>query len=250
MIAFSRSFNSNRCSVNACPSNFSPQPSHRLFPPKCITSPSSSGAPQSSTDHKLFKERLVGEVLPKHVDVLEDGLDDCVDVPLPVVRQLHRYQHQTEPDTISIMVVKVSKCRDLAMKKFLCVATTWWASPFFFRWESSEPGPRWPNKLLRYLRVQICLARNSVECLPARTRLIMLIIVLKGEGEVEVIHLVQGEVEVIHLALGMCNLIGTLTTSGQATMLPREWGRQTVSNPSGPSGTPGWALSQICYYCY
>ena len=55
---------------------------------------------QSSTDHKLFKERLVGEVLPKHVDVLEDGLDDCVDVPLPVVRQLHRYQHQAEPDTI------------------------------------------------------------------------------------------------------------------------------------------------------
>ena len=100
MIAFSRSFNSNRCSVNACPSKFSPQPSHRLFPPKCITSPSSSGAPQSSTDHKLFKERLVGEVLPKHVDVLEDGLDDCVDVPLPVVRQLHRYQHQAEPDTI------------------------------------------------------------------------------------------------------------------------------------------------------
>ena len=159
-----------------------------------------------------------------------------------------------------VMVVKVSKCRDLAMKKFLCVATTWWASPFFFRWESSEPGPRWPNKLLRYLRVQISLARNSVECLPARTRLIMLIIVLKGEGEIEVIHLVQGEVEVIHLAqgevevihlaLGMCNLIERLTTSGQATMLPREWGRQTVSNPSGPSGTPGWDLSQMCYYCY
>ena len=58
-----------------------------------ITSPSSSGAPQSSTDHKLFKEWLVGEVLLEHVDVLEDSLDDRVHVPLPVVRQLHRHQH-------------------------------------------------------------------------------------------------------------------------------------------------------------
>lgn len=51
----------------------------------------------SNTDHELFKKRLVGQVFLEHVDVLEDSLDDGVHVPLPVVRQLHRHQHQAEP---------------------------------------------------------------------------------------------------------------------------------------------------------
>ena len=104
-----------------------------------------------NTNHKLFKERFIWELLLEHVDVLEDSLDDGVHVPFPVVGQLHRDQHQAEPGMESCGHWTFSWSSNLAMKKFLCVATMWWASPFFFRWETSEPGPRWPNKLLKYL---------------------------------------------------------------------------------------------------
>ena len=55
---------------------------------------------KSNTDHELFKEWFVRQVFLEHVDVLEDGLDDGVHVPLPVVCQLHRHQHQAEPDNM------------------------------------------------------------------------------------------------------------------------------------------------------
>ena len=106
---------------------------------------------KKNTNHKLFKERFIWKLLLEHVDVLEDSLDDGVHVPFPVVGQLHRDQHQAEPGTEGCGQT-FSWSSNLAMKKFLCVATMWWASPFFFRWETSEPGPRWPNKLLKYLR--------------------------------------------------------------------------------------------------
>ena len=57
-----------------------------------------------NTNHKLFKERFIWELLLEHVDVLEDGLDDGVDVPLTVVGQLHRHQHQAEPDQEKILL--------------------------------------------------------------------------------------------------------------------------------------------------
>ena len=58
----------------------------------------------TDTNHKLIEEGLVGEVLLEHADVLEDGLDDGVDVPLTVVGQLHRHQHQAEPDQEKILL--------------------------------------------------------------------------------------------------------------------------------------------------
>ena len=83
----------------------------------------------TDTNHKLIEEGLVWEVLLEHVDVLEDGLDDGVDVPLTVVGQLHRHQHQAEPDQEKILLrgnnAKNSKShqQNLPKKRFFCMGT-------------------------------------------------------------------------------------------------------------------------------
>ena len=107
----------------------------------------------TDTNHKLIEEGLVGKVLLEHADVLEDGLDDGVDVPLTVVGQLHRHQHQAEPEEKMLLHgnnAKNSKShpQNLPKKRFFCMATATTTITTTKPKPPLQPGPE--EGLLRY----------------------------------------------------------------------------------------------------